>query len=86
LRALKNSLEEGDADGAQRQAHTLKGAAATMSAEALRVLCSNAQAAAAAREFSRALALLPQMEDQFELLKTTLNRSGWGSQASGENH
>jgi HPt (histidine-containing phosphotransfer) domain-containing protein len=48
LRALKKMLDAGDADGARLQAHTLKGAAATVSAEALRALCSEAQDAAAA--------------------------------------
>ena len=77
LRTLKNKLEEGDAAGRRLQAHALKGAAATVSAEALRALCSEAQEAAAARELSRALALLPCLEEQFELLKTTLKQSGW---------
>ncbi len=77
LRTLKKMLEEGDSDGARRQAHSLKGAAATISAEALRSLCSEAQEAAAASEFIRALALLPRLEEQFELLKATLKQSGW---------
>ena len=62
---------------ARLQAHTLKGAAATVSAEALRALCFEAQEAAAAGELSRALALLPRLEEQFELLKATLKQSGW---------
>ena len=61
------------------QAHTLKGAAATISAEALRVLCSEAHDAAESMELSSALALLPRLQEQFELLTTTLNQSGWGS-------
>jgi len=83
LRILKKMLEEGDADGARRQAHTLKGAAATMSAGALQALCSEAQDAAASMDWSRRLALLPRLQEQFELLKTTLQQSGWCSQASG---
>ena len=86
LRSLKKMLEEGDAVGARRQAHALKGAAATMSAGALRALCSETQDAAAAMELSRALALLPRVQEQFELLKTTLKQSGWCSQASGGDH
>jgi two-component system, sensor histidine kinase and response regulator len=77
LRALKNKLEKGDADGARLQAHTLKGASATVSAESLRALCSEAQEAAASRDLSRALALLPRLEEQFEMLKATLKQSGW---------
>jgi len=86
LRSLKKMLEEGDTDGARRQAHTLKGAAATISAETLRALCSEAQDAATAGELSRALALLPRLQEQLELLRTALKKSGWCSQASGGDH
>jgi CheY-like chemotaxis protein/HPt (histidine-containing phosphotransfer) domain-containing protein len=86
LRTLKKMLEEGDADGARRQTHSLKGAAATMSAEALRALCSEAQDAATSMDLSRALALLPRLQEQFELLKTALQQSGWCSQTSGGDH
>jgi CheY-like chemotaxis protein len=77
LRSLKNRLDAGDAHGAQVQAHTLMGAAATVSAKALRALCFEAQEAAATGELSRALALLPRLEEQLELLKATLKQSGW---------
>jgi PAS domain S-box-containing protein len=77
LHTLKNRLEAGDAHGARLRAHTLKGAAATVSAEALRALCFEAQEAAAAGELSSALALLPRLDEQFELLKATLKHSGW---------
>ncbi len=76
LSTLKMRLEAGDANGAKVQAHTLKGAAAAVSAEALRALSFEAQEAAAAGELSRALALLPHLEEQFELLKSTLKLSG----------
>jgi HPt (histidine-containing phosphotransfer) domain-containing protein len=59
------------------QAHALKGAAATVSASGLQELCSAAQKAATSSNPSAALALLPQLEEEFELLKTTLQQSGW---------
>ena len=74
---LKSQLDAGDAQGARLQAHALKGAAATVSAEALRALCFEAQEAAAAGDLTHALALLPRLEEQFELLKATLKQSGW---------
>ena len=77
LGALKSRLDAGDAQGARLQAHTLKGAAATVSAEALRALCGEAQEAAAAGDLSRAWVLLPRLEEQFERLKATLKQSGW---------
>ncbi len=76
LCTLKDKLEAGDAQGARLQAHALKGAAATVSAEVLRALCFETQEAAAAGELSRATALLPRLEEQFELLKATLEKSG----------
>jgi HPt (histidine-containing phosphotransfer) domain-containing protein len=77
LLALKLSLERGDAETAERQAHTLKGAAATMSAESLRALCSLAQEAVKSKQLGRALALLPRLEEQLKLLKTALDQWGW---------
>jgi PAS domain S-box-containing protein len=77
LRTLKGQLAASDAQGARLQAHALKGAAATVSAEVLQALCSEAEKAAAGGELSRALALLPRLEEQFELLQATLNQSGW---------
>ena len=76
LRALKRMLDDGDSVGARRQAHTLKGAAATLSAEALRAASCEIQNAAEAMELTSALALLPQLQEQFERLKATLKQSG----------
>ena len=77
LLILKSKLDAGDARGARMQAHSLKGAAATVSAEALCALCSEAQDAAAAGELTRVRALLPRMEEQLNLLKATLSQAGW---------
>jgi CheY-like chemotaxis protein/HPt (histidine-containing phosphotransfer) domain-containing protein len=74
---LKNRLEAGDARAVKLQAHTLKGAAATVAAEALSFVCCEVQEAATAGELSRALILLPRLEEQFELLKATLKQLGW---------
>jgi CheY-like chemotaxis protein/HPt (histidine-containing phosphotransfer) domain-containing protein len=77
LRTLKERLAAGDAGGAQRQAHTLKGAAAAVSAQALRRVCVEAQEASAAGDLSGVLALLPRLEEQFQLLKDTLKQLRW---------
>jgi len=74
---LKNKLEEGDAPGVRMLAHALKGAAATLSAEALRALCFEMQEVAASKDLNHALALLPRIEEQFELLESTLKQLGW---------
>ena len=77
LGVLRSSLERADAQDARLQAHSLKGASATISADALRGVCFELQELCAAKELSRALALLPQAEEQFEALKIALKESGW---------
>ncbi len=77
LLLLKSKLDEGDAASVQMIAHSLKGAAATLSAEAMRAICLEMQEAAAATDLSRAADLLPGLEEQFHLLNETLKESGW---------
>jgi two-component system, sensor histidine kinase and response regulator len=77
LQILNDKLAGGDAPGARMQAHSLKGAAATISADALRVICFEAQEAAASNSLGRVSALFPRLKDQFELLRAALKQSGW---------
>ncbi len=77
LLVLRNTLEKGDAGGARMQAHALKGASATVSAKAIHALCCAAQQAVGANQLDRALALLPRLEKEFELLKAIVKQSGW---------
>jgi CheY-like chemotaxis protein/HPt (histidine-containing phosphotransfer) domain-containing protein len=77
LLLLKTKLEEGDAKGVKIIAHSLKGAAATLSAEALRAVCFELQEEAAGSELGNAELLLPQVKEQFEVLKRALHEGGW---------
>ena len=77
LLTLKTRLEAGDAKGVRLQAHTLKGAAATVSAEVLRTVSHEAENAAASGELNRVSALLPRLQEQFERLKAVVKQSGW---------
>jgi len=77
LQTLSDTLGRGDAKAALLQAHTLGGAAATVSAAGMNAACSEVQAAIRKMELSRALAMLPNLHAQFELLKATLTQSGW---------
>jgi chemotaxis protein histidine kinase CheA len=77
FRVLRDKLEKADAEGARLQAHTLKGAAATVSAKALLSLCQAIQREITASDLASALALLPRLEEEFQLLKRTLHQSGW---------
>jgi HPt (histidine-containing phosphotransfer) domain-containing protein len=72
LSILRQHIEDGDADSARRQAHKLKGAAATLSAGALREAAYRAEQAAMAGQLNRLVELLPAMEDEFERVKVAM--------------
>jgi PAS domain S-box-containing protein len=74
---LKKKIEAGDIEDTKRLAHTVKGVAATMSAEAMRAVSFEMQEAAAAGKLDRAAALLPQLQQQFELVKKAMKQWGW---------
>ena len=77
LSLLKRLIDSGDAQGARRQAHSLKGAAGTVSADAMRTLCSSIQAAATKGDLREASTLLSRLEEQFEQLSTALDQPAW---------
>ena len=77
LQKLKQLIEQGDAKSASAQAHTLKGAASTVSAPALLELATQMQRAATDGELSRAAALLDSVAKELGRLQTTLSQSGW---------
>jgi CheY-like chemotaxis protein/HPt (histidine-containing phosphotransfer) domain-containing protein len=77
LCSLKKLVQSGDLTGVCLQAHTLKGAAATVSAPALRDLCIEIQNAAVAGDLPHAAALLTEFDPQLERFKAALTQSGW---------
>ena len=77
LRTLRKLLEDGDAESARRQAHKLKGAAANLSAGALREAALHAEQAAMAGQLNRVVDLLATMEDEFERVKCVLQPAEW---------
>jgi len=77
LDSLRKWIEQGDAARAGIQAHTLKGAAATVSAGALRAAAVEMQEAANSDGLGRTKALLPRLEAEFKRLEDTLRRCGW---------
>ncbi len=72
MEALRAHLEAGNAPGAEHQAHTIKGAAANVSGEALRVVALEMEKAARAGDLAGMKALLPALEAAFETLKLTM--------------
>jgi two-component system, sensor histidine kinase and response regulator len=75
--ALKAYLANGDAPSVQRQAHTIKGAAANVSCNNLRDVALEMEKAGKTGDLDRAGILMPRVEEQFEVLKGTLKRTGW---------
>ncbi len=71
---LKEYLAAGDASGVRRQAHTIKGASANMSAGQLRQAASEVEQCAATGDLENAGKLLPGVEKEFERLKHEINR------------
>ena len=69
---LRKQLEDGDATGARQQAHKLKGAAANLSAAALREAAFQAEQAAMAGQLNQLAELLPTMEAEFERVKVAM--------------
>jgi CheY-like chemotaxis protein len=77
LSMLRKQLQDADVTGARRQAHTLKGAAANLSAGALRAVASEAEQAALAGQLSRLAELLPVIEGECEKAKAALQGAKW---------
>jgi len=77
LEMLRKQLEGGDFPSARRQAHTIKGAAANLSAGALRAAAFEAEQAAQAGQLANLAQLLPAVEHEFERVKAAMGRSDW---------
>jgi len=74
---LRARLDERDAPGARRQAHALKGAAATVGAERLQRIALEMERAGAAGELDRCLTLMPRAAKEVERFKSALELAGW---------
>jgi HPt (histidine-containing phosphotransfer) domain-containing protein len=77
LKHLEKHCAEADQPGARLQAHTIKGSAATVSANRLSAVARDMELAAVAGKLDRLGELLPRVAEEFERLKTTLERAGW---------
>jgi PAS domain S-box-containing protein len=74
--ALKGFLTAGDGPGAERQAHTIKGASANVGGEGLRMAAAALEKAAKAGDLRAAEEYIPQMEEQFDRLQAQI-KSSW---------
>ena len=64
----------GDTPGAERQAHTIKGASANVGGECLRAVAFEMEKAAKAGNLEAVMARLPEMERQFARLKQAMEQ------------
>jgi PAS domain S-box-containing protein len=76
IEALRGFLSAGDVSGTERQAHTIKGAAANIGGEVLRALAFKMEKTARAGNLDEVRDCLPEMITQFELLKEEIGKSG----------
>jgi PAS domain S-box-containing protein len=86
LKQLCARLDEADAAGMRMQAHTLKGAAATVGAEMLRDVALAIETDASAARLERCPDLLVRAIEEFERFKKAVERveqDGWLSKAVG---
>jgi HPt (histidine-containing phosphotransfer) domain-containing protein len=72
IEALRSYLGAGDAPGALRQAHTIKGASANVGGEALRVAALDMEKAGQAGDLQAVKARLPDLESRFAGLKEAM--------------
>ena len=75
IAALRICLEAGDASGAERQAHSIKGAAANVGGEDLRAAAFEIEKAGKAGILDDATAMANNLEKQFDALKNEMERS-----------
>jgi PAS domain S-box-containing protein len=77
LNNLRGRLDADDAPGTRLQAHTLKGAAATVAAEGLQALALAMERAGDESRVDRCRELLPGAVEEFERFKSVLEKDGW---------
>ena len=72
IETLRGCLETGNAVGAERQAHSIKGAAANIAAEALRTLAFEIEKAATGGDLGTAKASMAELEKAFDRLRQAM--------------
>ena len=77
LEQLRARFDAGDAPGARLQAHTLKGAAATVGAQALLAIAAAMEKAAVEGDLDLCRGLLLNASEEFARFKNIVERDGW---------
>jgi HPt (histidine-containing phosphotransfer) domain-containing protein len=74
LHGLRQALEAGDASALQEQAHSIKGAAASLSAEAVRQAAGNLESAGKNQNLEEAPAFLEALTQEFARFQEVLKK------------
>jgi len=74
IQALKDYLDAGDAHGAERQAHTIKGASANIGGEALLAIAFEMEKLGKSGHLSAVRERMDELELQFERLREVLEK------------
>ena len=77
LNNLRKRLDEGDVLGIRAQAHSLRGAAATVAAEDLLAIAMAIERAGTAGQLDQCREFLPRAFGEFERFKNALERTSW---------
>ena len=77
LSSLQKHLAEANADSARRQAHSIKGAAATVAADRVHETALRIEQAARAGDLGEVARLLPEVEERVASYREALRGAGW---------
>ncbi|HUI83004.1 MAG TPA: Hpt domain-containing protein, partial [Candidatus Binatia bacterium] len=77
LAGLHRAVHDGDGEGIRREAHSLKGCAANLSAPILKTLAVQLQQAGTAQDLHHCAELVLQMESEFGRFQAALQQANW---------
>lgn len=77
IEILQEQLAEGQAEGIRRQAHTIKGAAANVSAANLRAAAHELEVAGKEEKLELAPSMMTRLENEFKRVKSVIGKAGW---------
>jgi HPt (histidine-containing phosphotransfer) domain-containing protein len=84
IEMLKGFVDAGDAAGAGRQAHSIKGASANVGGEALRAVAFEAEKAGQTGDLDTIMMLIPNLVIQFDRLKEAMRDFADKESTAGE--
>jgi len=71
--AVRTGLDSRDYEMMERAAHSLKGSSGNLGARRLQMVCEQLQIASRTKDESSVVALTPQLQVEFDMVRTALN-------------